>query len=151
MVQVALETVTPQLLAAVTDRVQIKDIPTAWEPAIYQVKAFLAERTDLGRDGRQVFLYHHPTQRDQPMEIDFGIEVARSFVGAGAVKCAATPEGRVATAAHLGALKGLPQTHMAIHQWCAANNHAIGGFSWETYEWGDGPDPIRTIVRYLLR
>lgn len=149
--QVALETVTPQLLAAVTDRVQIKDIPTAWEPAIYQVKAFLAERTDLGRDGRQVFLYHHPTQRDQPMEIDFGIEVLKSFAGSGAVKCVATPEGRVAVAVHSGALKGLPQTHMAIHQWCAANNHAIGGFSWETYEWGDGPDPIGTIVRYLLR
>ena len=50
-----------------------------------------------------------------------------------------TPGGQVATAVHLGALNALPQTHMAIHQWCAANGHAIGGFSWETYEWGDGP------------
>jgi len=151
MVQVALETVTPQVLAAVTDRVQIKDIPTAWEPALYQVKAFLAERTDLGGEGRQVFVYHHPTQRDQPMEIDFGIEVPKHFEPAGAVKCVSTPEGRVASATHIGSLKTLPQTHMAIHQWCAANGHGIGGFSWETYEWGDGPDPIKTEVRYLLR
>lgn len=148
--QVALETVTPQLIAAVTDSVQIKDIPTAWEPAIYQVKAFLAGRADLG-SGRQVFLYHHPTQREAAMKIDFGVEVAKSFSDAGAVKCLSTPEGRVATAVHLGPLNGLPQTHMAIHQWCAVNKHAIGGFSWETYEWGDGRDPVKTEVRYLLR
>lgn len=151
MPQVALETVTSQLLAAVKDRVQIKDIPTAWEPALYQVKAFLAERPDLGGDGRQVFLYHHPTQRDQPMEIAFGIEVPKTFDNAGAVKCVSTPEGQVAVATHLGQLNGLPQTHMAIHQWCAANGHGIGGYSWETYEWGEGPDPVKTIVRYSLR
>lgn len=151
MPQVALETVTPQLIAAVTDRVQIKDITKAWEPALYQVKAFLAERPDLAASGRHVFLYHHPTERDQPMEIDFGIEVAKPFEEKGAVKCVSTPEGRVAAANHTGALNSLPQTHMAIHQWCAANGHAIGGFSWETCSWGDGPDPDETVVRYLLR
>ena len=150
MPEVTIETVAAQLFAAVTQRVQIKDIPKAWEPAIYQVKAFLADRPDLSSDGRQVFLYHHPTQRDQPMEIDFGIEVPSSFEPVGKVKCVSTPEGRVAVATHLGPLNGLPQTHMAIHQWCAANGHGIGGFSWETYEWGDGADPIRTVVRYAL-
>ena len=149
MPQVALETVTPQLLAAVTERVEIKDIMNAWEPALYQVKAFLADHPELG-GGRQVFLYHHPTQRDAAMEIDFGVEVTKPFADAGAVKCVATPEGRVAVAIHTGPLTSLPQTHMAIHQWCAANGHTIGGFSWETYEWGDGPDPVETVVRYSL-
>ncbi len=151
MPQVALETVAPQIIAAVTARVEIKEIMGAWEAALYQVKAFLAERPDLAAGGRHVFLYHHPTQRDQPMEIDFGIEVAKAFEDGGAVKCVATPEGRVAMAAHAGSLNSLPQTHMAIHQWCAANGHAIGGFSWETYTWGDGADPVETIVRYALR
>ncbi len=151
MPQVALETVTPQLIAAVTDRVEIKDITKAWEPALYQVKAFLAERRDLVASGRHVFLYHHPTQRDQPMEIDFGIEVAKAFDPAGAVKCVSTPEGRVAVATHVGTLSSLPQTHVAIHHWCNDYGHPIGGFSWETYTWGDGPDPIETVVRYLLR
>ncbi|MBL8548154.1 MAG: GyrI-like domain-containing protein [Hyphomonadaceae bacterium] len=150
MPEVALETVTPQLLAAVRAKVEIKDIPQAWKPAIYQVKAHLAEHAELS-PGRQVFLYHHPTQRQAAMDIDFGIEVARPFADAGAVTCVSTPAGKVATAVHLGALSSLPQTHMGIHQWCAANGHAIGGFSWETYEWGNGPDPIQTIVRYLLR
>jgi effector-binding domain-containing protein len=151
MPHVALETVAPELIAAVTVHAAIKDIPTAWEPALFQVKTFLADRADLAANGRHVFLYHHPTQRDQPMEIDFGIRVSRAFNASGAVKCVATPEGRVAVAVHTGALSGLPQTHMAIHQWCAANGHAIGGFSWETYVWGDDADPVETIVRYSLR
>lgn len=150
MPQVALETVEPQLLAAVRANVEIKEIPNAWQPAIYAVKAFLAERPELV-GARQVFLYHHPTQRQASMDIDFGIEVAQPFADEAPVKCISAPGGRVATSIHLGALTTLPQTHMGIHQWCAANGHAIGGFSWETYEWGDGPDPSRTIVRYLLR
>lgn len=150
MPQVALETVEPQLLAAVRASVEIPEIPRAWQPAIYAVKTFLAERPDLA-GARQVFLYHHPTQRQASMDIDFGIEVAKPFADEGSVKCVSAPGGRVATAVHLGPLNSLPQTHMGIHQWCAANGHAIGGFSWETYEWGEGPDPIRTIVRYLLR
>jgi effector-binding domain-containing protein len=149
MPEVALETVEPQLLAAVRANVEIKDIPSAWEPAIYAVKAFLAERSDLA-GARQVFLYHHPQHRQSAMDIDFGIEVDRSFADEGSVKCVSTPGGQVATAIHLGPLNGLPQTHMGIHQWCAANGHKIGGYSWETYEWGDGPDPIRTVVRYAL-
>lgn len=151
MPQVALETVTSQLIAAVSDRVQIKDIGSAWEPALYQVKVYLADHPELAASGRHVFLYHHPTERDQPMQIDFGIEVARAFPDAGAVKCASTPAGYVAKAVHLGSLTTLPQTHKAIHEWCAANRHGIGGFSWETYTWGDGPDPVETVVRYTLR
>ena len=147
--QVALETAEPQVLAAVRANVEIKEIMNAWEPAIYQVKAYLAEHPELA-GGRQVFLYHHPAQRQSAMDIDFGIEVSQSFADAGAIKCVPTPGGQVATAIHLGPLNGLPLTHMAIHHWCAANGHKIGGYSWETYEWGGGPDPIKTIVRYAL-
>ena len=150
MVQIALETVSPQRIAAVTSRVHIPDIMGAWEPALFQVKSFLSDRPDLDAGGRQVFLYHHPTQRDQPMEIDFGIEVADAFETSGNVHCVSTPEGRVATAVHIGPLTSLPQTHKAIHQWCGENGHAIGGFSSETYVWGAGPDPVETVVRYSL-
>ena len=78
MPHVSLETVAPQLIAAVTSRVEIKDIMSAWKPALYPVKAYLADHPELAASGRHVFLYHHPTQRDQPMEIDFGIEVGAS-------------------------------------------------------------------------
>jgi effector-binding domain-containing protein len=151
MPQVALETVAAQPIAAVSARVQIKEIMGAWEPALYQVKTFLADHSDLSGSGRHVFLYHHPARRDDAMQIDFGIEVARAFNESGAVKCVSTPAGQVATATHVGPLTSLPQTHKAIHEWCAANGHSIGAFSWETYVWGDGPDPVETIVRYALR
>lgn len=150
MPQVVLETVPSQLIAAVSARVEIKDIMGAWEPALYQVKAYMAEHPDLAASGRHVFLYHHPTQHNQAMLIDFGIEVARAFDDQDAVKCTSTPAGRVATAIHTGPLTSLPQTHKGIHQWCAANGHQIGGFSWETYTWGDGQDPVETVVRYAL-
>lgn len=148
--QVAIETVAPKLIAAVTARVQIKDIPDAWAPALTQVKAFLAGRPDLATSGRHVFLYHHPTERDQPMDIDFGIEVATAFDGNRDVRCIATPDGRVAVAKHTGSLLALPQTHLGIHQWCSDHGHRIGGYSWETYVWGDGPDPVEIVVSYLL-
>lgn len=149
MPHVALETVSPQLIAAVRSRVEIKDIPRAWEPAIYQVKAFLADHPEL-TPGRQLFFYHHPGQRQPAMDIDFGIEVSKPFADAGDVKCVTIPGGQVASATHPGALNGLHHTHMGIHQWCADNGHKIGRYSWEIYEWGDGPDPIKTIVRYAL-
>ena len=151
MPEITIETVASQPIAAVRTHTAINDIMNAWKPAIYQVKAFLADRPDLTSSGRQVFFYHHPAQRAPAMDIDFGIEVARAFEAEGDVKCVSTPEGRVAVASHTGPLTSLPQTHMAIHQWCAANGHAIGGFSWETYTWGAGPDPVETIVRYALR
>lgn len=149
MPEVVLETVEPQVLAAVRASVEIKDIPEAWKPAIYAVKDYLAEHSELAQ-GRQVFLYHHPSRRQAAMEIDFGIEVDAAFRDANPVICVSTPAGQVATSIHLGSLNGLPQTHMGIHQWCVANGHKIGSFSWETYEWGNGPDPIRTIVRYAI-
>ena len=97
MPQVALETVEPQLLAAVRANVEIKEIPNAWQPAIYAVKAFLAERPELA-GARQVFLYHHPTQRQASMDIDFGIEVAQPFADEASVKCISAPGGRVGDA-----------------------------------------------------
>lgn len=151
MVQIAVETVSPQLIAAVTSRVRIPEIVTAWEPALYQVKSFLSDRPDLDAGGSHVFLYHHPGRGEDAMEIDFGIEVAGAFERTGNVHCVSTPEGRAATAVHYGALNALPQTHKAIHQWCADNGHAIGAFSWESYVWGDGADPVETVVRYLVR
>jgi hypothetical protein len=46
-----------------------------------------------------VFLYHHPELRDQPMDVDFGVQVGRAFESAGEVLHTETP-------AHLGAYAG---------------------------------------------
>src|SRR5664280_40164 len=42
-----------------------------------------------------LFLYHHPARRDEPMDIDFGVQVARIFDSEGNVQCVQTPTGEV--------------------------------------------------------
>lgn len=150
---VTLDTVIAQPIAAVRERCAIKDIPAMWRPALDQVWVYL--RTHEGvwpPGGRNLFLYHHPTQRDQPMDIDFGVEVARRFNDGGAVRYVETPTGQVAKTLHVGPYNGLPQAHMAVHQWCTQNGKQIGAHSWETYgDWNADESKLETEVFYLLR
>lgn len=150
---VKLETVTPRAIAAVRASCKIPEIPTAWKPALDQVWAYLrAHESVWAPGGRNLFLYHHPSQRDQPMNIDFGVEVARRFDDGGAVRYVETPAGQVAKTLHVGPYNGLPQAHMAVHAWCAQNGKQIGAQSWETY--GDRTEDEskqETEVFYLLR
>lgn len=150
---VTLETVTPQAIAAVRVSCKIPEIPTAWKPALDQVWAYLRAHEDVWpAGGRNLFLYHHPTQRDQPMDIDFGVEVARHFDAGGAVRYVETPAGQVAKTLHVGPYSGLSHAHMAVHQWCAQNGKQIGAQSWETYgDWNEDESKLETEVFYLLR
>lgn len=85
------------------------------------------------------------------MEIDFGVEVTRAFAPAGEVHACETPAGEVATAVHVGRYDRLVETHDAIHAWCAANGHRIGGQSWEIYgDWTNDESKLETTVVYLL-
>src|SRR5262249_15573779 len=111
---------------------------------------FLRANPDLPRN-HNLFLYHHPARRDDPMDIDFGVQVARRFEPQGNVRCVETPAGEVAKTVHFGPYDRLKGAHDAVHAWCAANNRRIGNASWEIY--GDPtPDPAThdTTVVYLL-
>lgn len=150
---VTVQTVAPQPIAAVSVVSAIKDIPTAWKPALDQVWAFLrANDGILAPGGHNLFLYHHPTQRDQPMSIDFGVQAQRHFDGGGAVRYVETPAGEVARTLHVGPYARLPAAHNAVHQWCAQNGKAIGAMSWEVYgDWTDDESKLETEIFYLLR
>ena len=147
---VVAETVRPELVAAVRARVPIGGIAQAWKPALDQVWAFL--RADGGLSpGHNLFLYHHPERRDEAMNIDFGVQVARRFEAAGDVRCIETPAGEVAKTIHVGPYDRLRGAHDAIHAWCAANNRKIAQASWETYgDWNNDPALLETTIRYLL-
>jgi effector-binding domain-containing protein len=150
-VTVSVETVPARLLAAVRRQVRIAEIANTWKPALDQVWAFLREHPGVRSDGHNVFLYHHPANRQSPMDIDFGVQVTRPFERAGEVYATETPAGKVATAVHLGPYQKLSETHDAIHAWAAANQVTFAGKSWEVY--GDPtPDPAKTETRieYLL-
>ena len=147
---VKLETVSPRILAAVRRRVAIKDISTAFKPALDAVWAFLRTHPGLRTDGHNIFLYHH----DDPaiMPIDFGVEVIRAFAGEGDVACVTTPAGEAAVVVHRGPYTKIGDAHQALHQWCTANSRKIGAHSLEIYgDWTDDPEKLETTIQYLLK
>jgi len=149
---VTVQTVPARRLAAVRRQVKIGSVGTAWGPALDQVWAFLRTHPGLRTDGHNIFLYHHPRSRDLPMDVDFGVEVIRTFEREGEVAPAETPAGEVAIAVHVGAYDQLHRAHDAIHAWRARSGRAFAGMSWEIY--GDpSPDPAKTetTICYLLR
>jgi effector-binding domain-containing protein len=128
----------------------ISGIARAWKPALDQVWAFLEANGGL-RPGHNLFLYHHAERRNEAMNIDFGVQVARSFEREGDVQCIETPAGEVARTVHVGPCDRLGDAHNAIHAWCAANNRKIGQASWEIYgDWNNDPALLETTIKYLL-
>ena len=128
---VTVQTVPARKLAAVRRRVTIGAVGAAWKPALDQVWAFLRAHPGLRTDGHNVFVYHHPASRDAPMDVDFGVEVIRTFEREGEVAPAEAPAGEVATAVHVGPYDQLRRTHDAIHAWRAADRprlrrHVVG-------------------------
>ena len=138
-------------LAAVRRHVAIGGVAAAWKPALDKVWEFLRTQPGLRTGGHNVFLYHHPARRDQPMDVDFGVEVTRAFESAGEVYATVTPAGTVAMAVHVGPYERMKETHDAIHAWREANNRAFAGKSWEIYgDWSEDPSKLETTIMYLL-
>ena len=132
-VSVFTEVVRPRKLAAVRRRVAIGGVAAAWRPALDQVWEFLRAHPELHTGGHNVFLYHHPANRHEPMAVDFGVEVTRHFEAAGDVRPTETPDGEVAAALHVGPYDVLEDTHDTIHAWAEARQRRFAGQSWEIY------------------
>jgi effector-binding domain-containing protein len=148
--EVTVETAQAELIAAVRDKVPLGGIARAWKPALDQVWAFLKANGGL-RPGLNFFLYHHPEHRNEPMNIDFGVQVASRFEPEGNVRCIETPAGEVAKTVHVGPYDRLGEAHNAVHAWCAAHNRKIAGASWEVYgHWNNDPAMLETTIKYLL-
>jgi effector-binding domain-containing protein len=149
---VSLATAEPRLLAAVSRRAALADFASVWRPALDEVWRFLRTQPGLRTDGHNIFLYHHPPRRDDPMEIDFGVQVTRPFAAAGEVHLTETPAGEVAMALHRGSYERLREAHDAVQHWVRAHGRAFGGYSWEIYgDWTEEVEHLETTVLYLLR
>ncbi len=149
---VSVRTVTAMKLAAVRRQVVIGGVGAAWKPALDKVWALLRTKPGLRTDGHNVFLYHHPSSRELPMDVDFGVEVVREFEPEGEVHGVETPAGEAAVAVHVGPYDRMKETHEAIHAWRAANNRTFAGQSWEIYgDWTDDPAKLETTIVYLLQ
>lgn len=85
------------------------------------------------------------------MDVDFGVEVTRSFEASGEVYATETPAGEVAMAVHIGPYDRLKEAYDAIHAWAQAHSRRFAGRSWEIYgDWSDDPSKLETTVVYLL-
>lgn len=147
---ITVETLSPRLLAAVRQRVAMSEVPKAFKPALDKVWAFLRQNPGLRTEGHNIFLYHHETPEQMP--VDFGVEVVRPFAGEGEIQCVTTPAGEAAVVVHRGPYEQMRAAHQALHQWCAANGRTIGGHSLEIYgDWSDDPAQLETTIQYLLR
>jgi len=139
-----------RLIAGVRRSVRIGEIGAAWKPALDLVWAFLRARPEL-KPGHNVFLYHHPARRSDPMDVYFGVEVLREFEPEGEVRVVRTPTGEAAHATHRGPYSELKVTHGAIHSWAKENGRQIGGASWEVYgDWSNDSSELETEIFYLL-
>jgi effector-binding domain-containing protein len=115
------------------------------------VWAFLRSRPGLRTDGHNIFLYHHPARPGDLMNVDFGVEVARSFSPSGEVYETNTPAGEAAIAVHRGRYDRLDAAHDAIHNWAKSQDRTLAGHSWEIYgDPSDDPSKTETTVLYLL-
>ncbi|MGH2464313.1 MAG: GyrI-like domain-containing protein [Candidatus Limnocylindrales bacterium] len=147
---VVIATVQAELIAAVRSDVRLGEVGRAWKPALDQVWAFLHANPGIVR-GHNLFLYHHPARREDPMSVDFGVQVVSEFEAAGNVRCVPTPAGEIARTVHVGPYDRIGAAHDAIHAWCAAHGRTIGGASWETYgDHNDDPALLETTITYLL-
>lgn len=149
--QVATQTLAAQPIAAVRRSAHSREVGRVWKPALDLVWEFLRRHEGVRADGHNCFLYHHPAHRDAAMDIDFGVQVIRSFEGEGEVISTATPAGEVAMTTHVGSYDNLRSAHDAIHSWRAATGRSFGGYSWEIYgDWNNDPTKLETQVVYLL-
>ena len=149
-IDVHLDVVEPRRLAAVRVQVPAGGVAAMWRPALDQVWSFLRSQPGLRTDGHNVFLYHHAAGGG-PMNVDFGVEVTRSFTPAGNVHETATPSGEAAIAIHRGGYDQLHAAHRAIQQWAKSHHRTFAGSSWEIYgDWSDDPSKLETTVVYLL-
>ena len=150
--QVETKIVTVQTLAAVRRRVTPRDIGRTWKPALDLVWEFIRRHDDLWAGGHNCFLYHHTAYPDATMDIDFGVQVIRSFSDEDEVVCTQTPAGEVAMTTHVGGYDKLAAAHNAINSWRAATGRTFGTCSWEIYgDWTDDTAKLETQVVYLLK
>jgi effector-binding domain-containing protein len=146
---VELQQVTPRALAAVRDRMPVREVPARFMPLLDQVYA-AARAHAIPLDGQNVFVYRDDASGR--MDVAFGVGVRAPFAPVGRVEPVEVPGGTVATTTHWGDYAGLGAAHDAVVAWCRAEGRALAGVAWEVYgHWDDDPAKRRTDIFQLLR
>src|SRR5262249_56774656 len=99
-VSVNVQTVHPRRLAAVRREVAPGEVGSAWGPAVGKVWDFIRSQPGLWTDGHNIFVYHQAMHPGGPLLCDFGVEVTRTFAGAGEGHATETPSRQDAITGH---------------------------------------------------
>lgn len=151
---VAIETVFEQPLAAVSERVPRRAIAPRVRPNFDKIYAFLSAAPALrAPEAHNVILYRFDENPcdDGKIDVEFAVQVCDAFGPNHEVYPSATPARRAATALHVGPYDRLGIAHDAIIAWSSANNYVRAGICWEVYgDWNDDPSKLETRVYYLI-
>jgi effector-binding domain-containing protein len=146
--EVTVRHVEPRPLAAVRERMVLREVPRRFREFLDHVYA-AAKTGAIALDGQNVFVYYGGPEI---ADVEFGVGVASRFASIGRVEYSEVPGGEIATATHWGDYGALGGAHDAVVSWCRAEGHALSGTSWEVYgHWNPDPAKCRTDVCYLLR
>jgi effector-binding domain-containing protein len=146
---VSVQHVEPRALAAVRERMAVRDVPSRFREFLDQVYA-AARSGSIAVDGQNVFVYRRVS--DGTADIDFGVGARATFDPVGRVEYVLTPEGDAVTTTHWGDYAQLGAAYRALFDWCAAEKRTLAGVSWEVYgHWDDDPAKRRTDIFELLR
>ena len=146
---ISVRRVTPRPLAAVRERMALRDVPSRFRPLLDQVYV-AAKGGVIALDGQNVFVYRAGSC--DMVEIEFGVGTAKPFAPIGRVLYLDVPGGDVATTTHWGDYGALGAAHEAVVAWCRAERHTLAGISWEVYgHWNDDPSKRRTDIYQLLK
>lgn len=113
-----------------------REFPTLWPTLLDEVWAFLRATPGLRADGHNVMLYRNGLSGVE-VSVEVGVQVTRSFVGAGRVVPSTLPAAEVA-AARAETIAQIGAAYDAVNAWSAAQHRELTGVRWEIY--GD-PDP----------
>ena len=145
---VSIQRVSPRPIAAVADRMPIRDVPKRFAKLLDEVYA-AARHSAITLDGQNVFVYRGDSS--DLVDVEFGVGVAAPFAPIGRVAYSQAPGGDVATTRHWGAYARLSEAHAAIHSSCEAQGRSLTSTRWEVYgHWSDEPEKVWTDVFWLL-
>ena len=146
---ISVQRVAPRPLAAVRERMALREVPSRFRALLYQVYT-AAKGGVIALDGQNVFVYH--AGPSDSVEVEFGVGAGNPFAPIGRVTYSTVPGGDVATTTHWGDYGALGAAHEAVVAWCRAERHTLAGISWEVYgHWHDDPSKRRTDIYQLLK
>jgi effector-binding domain-containing protein len=143
-------TVTAQPIAAVCRRVRWVELTAQIRDMFDTVYATVRARDDVRISGHNVILYRNEDR--EAGDIECGVQIAAPFADAEPLRCRMLPDGRAATAVHVGPYSGIKDASAAVSAWARQQGHPLAGVVWEIYgDWSDDPAQLRTEIFHLLR